>query len=233
MKTTQEPRVPKRLPCDVTVGGLRHTGLVLNVSPRGLFVQTTAEARPGTEVSIDLTPPNQQQPVEVRATVVWKRTVPRQMVSVARGGMGLRITEAPENYYSYLSGVIRGIAAPTPPASTARPQGTAKPIAKARAGASPLTGSNARPTSRPVAKPIARPDAKPIARPSSPFDLPAPREAMAPPVTKQLKFRVRVSQCSGSRSRYVDVTASSPTQASRKALKSIGDGWQVLEVKLA
>jgi len=206
VKTAQEPRIPKRLPCDVTVAGLRHTGLVLNVSPRGLFVQTSAEARPGTEVSIDLTPPNQKQPVEVRATVVWKRTVPRQMLAVARGGFGLRITEAPEHYYTYLSAVMRTAATPADPVSQ-----SAKPVAAKQAATKPA----------------------PIERTAPTIDLPVPRKPMAAPITKQLKFRVRVSQCAGPRSRYIDISASSPTQAGRLALKTVGEGWQVLEVKLA
>ena len=185
MKAQQELRVPKRLPCDVKIAGLRHTGLVLNVSPRGLFVQTSAEAKPGSEISIDLTPPKQRESVELRATVVWKRTVPRQMLTAARGGMGLRILDAPEDYYTFLFGVI----------------GRARPA-----------------SSSPSAEPIT--------------ELPTPRDPIAPPISKQLKFRVRVNQLSGPRSRYVKVTASSPRQAGRRALEEVGEGWQVLEVKL-
>jgi Tfp pilus assembly protein PilZ len=195
MRSQHEPRVPKRLPCDVNIGGVRHSGLVLNVSPRGLFVQTNAEARPGSEVSINLTPPSQREPVEVRATVVWKRTVPRQMLASDRGGMGLRIQDAPESYYTYLSGVLGGLGQDAPDKATAR---------------------HAAPT----------PEA-------SPLDLPAPRTPMAAPVSKELKFRVRVSQIVGSRSRYVSVTGSSPKHAGALALEEVGEGWQVLEVKLA
>lgn len=202
MKTQQEPRVPKRLPCDVTIEGRRHSGLVLNVSPRGLFVQTSAEARPGSEISIDLTPPNQREPVEVRATVVWKRTVPRQMLASARGGMGLRIQDAPEGYYAYLRGVIRGLGTP-PPARSAARAGPSESVPGPESGA------------------------------ASPNDLPIPRAPMAAPVSKELSFRVRVSQVVGPRSRFVSVTARSPKQAGELALEEIGEGWQVLEVKLA
>jgi len=192
LKAQQEQRIPKRLPCDVNIAGTRHTGLVLNVSPRGLFVQTNAQARPGSEISIDLTPPNQREPVELRATVVWKRRVPRQMLASSRGGMGLRIVEAPENYYSYLSGMIRGAGAPT-----------GAPKAPSKEEATPVA------------------------------DLPRPRAAMAPPVSKELNFRVRVSQLNGPRSRTLNVCARSPKEASRSAMEKVGEGWQVLDVKLA
>lgn len=197
----QEPRVRKRLPCDVTVEGLRHSGMVLNVSPRGLFVQTNAEATPGSEVAIDLTPPDQHQSVALKATVVWKRTVPRQMLTVARGGMGLRIQEASEGYFSFLSAVIRD------------------------AGATPVTPTPAQP---PAPRASTRGASRDAAEP-----LPMPRTPMPPPVSKSMRFKVRVSQIAGARTRFVEVTALSTRQAGRLALREVGEGWQVLEVRLA
>lgn len=200
MRAQSEPRIPKRLPCDVTVSGMRHTGLVLNVSPRGLFVQTNAEARPGSEVSIELTPPHQHDSVALRATVVWKRSVPRHMLTLARGGMGLRINDAPEGYFSFLAGAMRA------------------------AGATP--------TVSPVAPRTATEHAKKT-RIAEPAPMPVPRSPMPAPTSKSLRFKVRVSQTAGIRTRSIEVTALSPRQAQRLALREVGEGWQVLDVKLA
>ena len=58
-----------------------------------------------------------------------------------------------------------------------------------------------------------------------------PEKAAAP---RKPSFRVRVSQKSGPRSRYLVVSANDPAQAGRKALREVGkDEWEVLEVRLA
>jgi hypothetical protein len=101
-----EPRVRKRLPCSVQVTGRRHTGMVLNVSPRGLFVQTSAEADPGETVDVDLRTPTHRQPIPVQGRVIWRRTVPQRLRNVTKGGLGVRIENASESYYQYLSSVI-------------------------------------------------------------------------------------------------------------------------------
>ena len=112
MANRGEPRVARRMPCNLTVTGRRHSGIVLNVSPRGLFVQTNATTRPGESVEISLCAPTHTQAIDLSATVVWRRMVPQQLVSVAHGGCGLRIQRATESFYEYLSTVIRALANP-------------------------------------------------------------------------------------------------------------------------
>lgn len=107
-----EPRVARRMPCNLTVTGRRHSGVVLNVSPRGLFVQTNAKIQPGESVEVSLCAPTHSQTIELSATVVWRRLVPQQLVSVAHGGCGLRIQHATESFYEYLSTVLPAIANP-------------------------------------------------------------------------------------------------------------------------
>ena len=112
MKDKREPRVPKRIACDLNIAGLRCSGLVLNVSPNGLFIQTNAQASSGLDVSVSFTPPHEEEEVQLRGVVVWRRSVPRQLVGTARGGLGVRITEASENFYSFLAKVLhaKGVA---------------------------------------------------------------------------------------------------------------------------
>ena len=61
--TQVHPRVRKRIPCELAVGGDRHRGLVLNVSRGGLYVQTHAEAQVGSLVGVDLAPPAWRSPI--------------------------------------------------------------------------------------------------------------------------------------------------------------------------
>jgi hypothetical protein len=189
LKDKREPRVPKRIACDVDIAGLRCSGLVLNVSPKGLFIQTNAQASPRQDVSIRFTPPHDEGEVQLRGVVVWQRSVPRQLVGTARGGLGVRITEASENFYSFLAKALHaeGVASEAEPEAELEVQETQE-----------------------AQKPAKR----------------------IPP--KKPSFRVRVSQKTGSRSRYVVVTANDPGQAGRKALREVGkDEWEVLEVRLA
>ena len=127
----REIRVRKRLPCDLAIASRRHSGIVLNISPGGLFVQTGADARFGTPIEIALNVPPWRTPIGVEAVVRWRRVVPLQLRSLARGGLGLQIQHAPANYYEYLQKIgTRGerpaitplatdAAAPDPPASSA------------------------------------------------------------------------------------------------------------------
>ncbi len=106
MSQRAEPRIRKRLPCRLRVTGRQHAGMVLNVSPRGLFVQTHAQAEPGDSVELDLQVPSFREPIPLRARVVWRRVVPQQLRNVAEGGLGVRIENATEPYYRFLSSVF-------------------------------------------------------------------------------------------------------------------------------
>ena len=91
MQTQAEPRIKMRVPCDIGERGARHSGMVLNLSQHGLFVQTRMSARPGAVVGIDLKDTTQADPIPLQASVVWKQVIPRNLVHVTQGGMGLRI----------------------------------------------------------------------------------------------------------------------------------------------
>jgi Tfp pilus assembly protein PilZ len=100
------------MPCSLTVTGRRHAGVVLNVSPRGLFVQTRAKISPGESVEISLCAPTHAREIELSAMVVWRRMVPAVLVAVAQGGCGVRIQHATESFYEYLSTVLPPVASP-------------------------------------------------------------------------------------------------------------------------
>ena len=100
-------RVRMRLSCEVSVGERRHSGLVLNVSPGGLFVQTHAKPTSGDAVRVGLHVPGCAEAMTLDATVVWKRVVPASLIRVAQGGVGLRLLNPPEGYYQFLAAAAR------------------------------------------------------------------------------------------------------------------------------
>lgn len=112
MQTQAERRIKKRVPCRFSVGGARHSGMVLNVSRRGLFLQTSVGARPGDDIELALSPPNDAGGIPLRARVVWNRSVSSRLRSVTTGGLGLRIENAPETWYRFLAGLRPGDSGP-------------------------------------------------------------------------------------------------------------------------
>jgi hypothetical protein len=179
MNATCEPRYRKRVPCQLVIGDGRHPGMVLNVSRGGLFVQTSARARPGDRVRIALNADAQLGAIGLEARVVWKRVSPPQLQSLTQGGVGLEIQVASEAYYDFLAGVA------TPAGEVSRAPG--------------------------------RVDA----------DAVGTTEPGPPPS----RFRVRVSQRGGPRSRTFVLEGSSEEDARRRALASVGNGWTILEIE--
>lgn len=119
-----EPRFRKRVPCTLRTAGRSHTGMVLNLSRGGLFVQTSAHVAPGADVSVELNvPPSSRIPLGAR--VVWRRVVAPQLRTVSQGGFGVRIENASEEYYRFLSGLLgseAGAASARAPAAAAPPE---------------------------------------------------------------------------------------------------------------
>jgi PilZ domain-containing protein len=198
-------RSKRRMTCRVHVDGRQHNGIVLDLSGSGLFIQTSAKLAPGVRVDIDLSLPDGDARMQIE--VVRRKQVPAQLLTVAQGGIGVRILSAPEGYYRFLQELqekereLEGRSAAPPPAESPRP--TPSP-AHARAA------SPARPA--PVS---ARPAAVPPQRP-------------APP--PKLRFRVRVCQTQGARSRVLDVAAASADAAARQVLGELGEEWKLLKV---
>jgi Tfp pilus assembly protein PilZ len=108
-----QPRIAKRMPCAVHVGKRRYSGIVLNVSQGGLFVQTSARASRGASIDLELSAPERLEGIGLRASVVWKRVVPHQLRSAAQGGMGVKILRADEHYYQLLAEWMR-VTLPSP-----------------------------------------------------------------------------------------------------------------------
>jgi len=119
METSAAPRYRKRLSCRLQVTGSVHTGMILNVSRSGMFVQTTASARPGDAAQLDLAVQDGTA-ISLETRVIWRRVVPPHLRAVSMGGMGLRIQRASGDYL----GFVAALAAPARAESsdTATPQ---------------------------------------------------------------------------------------------------------------
>ena len=98
-----ETRFKKRIPCKLTRSKSTFSGLVLDLSRRGLFVQTSAVATTGDEVEVALSGRDSGVAIVVTAKVVWQRKIPMHFQSVVQAGLGLQIYNAPEAFYHLLS----------------------------------------------------------------------------------------------------------------------------------
>ena len=98
-----ESRFKKRIPCKLTRSLSTFSGLVVDLSRRGLFVQTGAVAKTGDEIEIVLKSWKSEAAIVLNAQVRWRRKVPLQLRSVVEGGLGLQIRYAPEPYYAMLA----------------------------------------------------------------------------------------------------------------------------------
>jgi len=99
-------RAKRRLACRIGVGRQRFSGVILDLSASGIFVQTSAKPRPGDPVTLELSIPGHREPLRLEAQVVRLKLVPPRLVAVAQGGIGLRITNAPEGYFAFLTAVL-------------------------------------------------------------------------------------------------------------------------------
>jgi len=105
MDKRREARTKKRLGCALFIKGVRQHGIVLDVSSRGLFVQTSAKPAPGDTVRIELTLPGESRVTTLMATVARVRVVPPALLSVAQGGIGLVLQNPPEEYFVFVGKV--------------------------------------------------------------------------------------------------------------------------------
>ena len=119
MQTQGEQRVRKRLHCTLNVEARRHSGLILNLSGRGLFVQTSLPAEPGTRLAVDVRDPTLDEAIPLEAAVVWRRRVSPLMTGVNQSGMGLRLLTPPDAWQRMMS-VMLAVDRPSEPPPAGR-----------------------------------------------------------------------------------------------------------------
>jgi hypothetical protein len=146
-------RKKRRMPCSLIFEGRKHSGLVLDVSPGGLFIQTSAKAEPGDRLDVHLSITGEADKVHMQVEVARKVVVPAKLLAVAHGGIGVRILSAPEPYYKFME--VLGIGA-DPGEFQARAKGREKKSASqpTQARSEPDTETDATsPEPEPVAEP--------------------------------------------------------------------------------
>lgn len=109
LQVHSEPRVKKRLQCTLAHDARRHSGLILNLSGSGMFVQTSLPAEPGTLLDIDVQVPDRNEALAVRAAVVWRRRVSPRMTGVNQSGMGVRIVGNETAYREIMADILEPV----------------------------------------------------------------------------------------------------------------------------
>ncbi len=199
MERRRAPRVKRRMPCVLHYEGKRHTGLVHDVSANGVFVLTSASPRPGDSLELELPLPGVAAPIRLQGRVARRRTVPARLRSLAQGGVGLRITGAPEEYFGFVASLLPDRDRSEEPASTRRKTTSLEKRARKLALRRALGP---------------RPEPAP----------PAPEKPDPPP--SRGRYQVKLKQ--GPRFLTLTVEADSEAEAREQALREVGAGWRIL-----
>lgn len=94
-------RYHKRVMVRFTSGNSHYySGVVENVSARGLYLSSTRIFPPGTTVAIEFHADEEVHRME--GVVRWARSAPPNLVRVVPSGMGIELTVAPEAFYTLL-----------------------------------------------------------------------------------------------------------------------------------
>jgi len=228
-------RKRRQMPCTLTLDGRNHGGLILDISPGGLYIQSSAKMKPGDQVEIQMTIPGIDGRHQLQVEVVRKVVVPAQLLKVARGGVGVRIVNAPEAYYQFMDEL--GVTAGSGTSKIERLEDRRARSAAASEDAEVAPEPNAVSESKagPKAGPKAAPESKAGPK-AGPKAAPGPRvgpDSKAEPPAAQPRFRVRIKRSQGPRSRTLSVEADSEDDARNQALHAAGAGWVVLGVERA
>jgi hypothetical protein len=105
MRRRSSNRVKRRLTVGLRFGAQQHHGIVLDVSPSGLFVATTAPIQPGSELVVEFSTREGGSAFEVRARVARRRRVPQNLQSYEAPGIGLQVIDPPPEFANLLAGV--------------------------------------------------------------------------------------------------------------------------------
>lgn len=124
MQGQRAARIKRRVTCELIIDGQWAKGIILNVSQTGIFVQTNATPMPGTLVDVHITGGGNIPDMKVKAEVARKQQVPQRLTSVATGGVGLRIVEAPPEYDLLWTSDLSGVPTSRPPTPSSQAHST-------------------------------------------------------------------------------------------------------------
>jgi hypothetical protein len=91
-------RIKRRIPVELLVGPQRFQAIVLDVSPGGMFVQTSASLESVTEVQVHIEGTHEYPDMIVRARIARIKRVPPRLAGVVSPGMGLQVIDPPPEF---------------------------------------------------------------------------------------------------------------------------------------
>ena len=81
------------------------TGFTQDISPTGIFVRSTYIPKIATALTLQLLLPGGRK-LQLRGTVVRSQRVPQNLRAVVPSGFGVRLNEAPEEYFQLLANLF-------------------------------------------------------------------------------------------------------------------------------
>lgn len=106
LERRSEARLRKRLPCQLRNRGGIYPGVVSQIGPGGLHVETEADLRPGETVFVTLE--SAAAAVPERGRVVYRRQAPQSLAQVCPSGVGIRLDAPSALYRSFLGSLAAG-----------------------------------------------------------------------------------------------------------------------------
>jgi hypothetical protein len=116
-----EKRTRQRISCKLGIEGREHSGIVLDVSPHGMFVQTKAKAAPGTPARIQLSVTGRAEPLVVEGHVARLERVPPAVAVIWTSGLGFNLVRPPAAWLELVAAFGGGTAAAGAPRRTEPP----------------------------------------------------------------------------------------------------------------
>jgi len=88
--------------CELRYEGHKASGIVLDLSSTGLFVQTSARPAPGTIFHLMLEARGDTPALDLRVRVARQRRTEPRLASLVPPGLGLQILDAPSAYFDLI-----------------------------------------------------------------------------------------------------------------------------------
>ncbi len=97
-------RERRRISCEYRAAGSAHTGIVANLSARGLFIQSSAMPDDGAQLDLLLHDPEFGE-VQLWGRVVRTKPPHRTLANVEPGGFGVVVESASEDFFRLVTGL--------------------------------------------------------------------------------------------------------------------------------
>ena len=90
--------------CELRYDGRKASGIVLDLSSSGIFVQTSAQPAAHCIVVVHLEARGNTPMLDLRTRVARQKRVPPRLAGLDPPGLGLQILDAPDAYFQLVEG---------------------------------------------------------------------------------------------------------------------------------